>query len=144
MSVLRRTALVALPLIAAFPALRAQPRRGEPQLAIKGYDPVAYFTLGRPTKGDPAISHVWDGGRYQFSSDKHRQMFAAEPAKFAPQFSGHCAAGVSMGMKVEAQPEHWIISNGRLFLFSGAGEPDRMRADSSMARRADANWPKLR
>lgn len=140
---IRRRELLVLPIVVPF-AAHAQPRRDEPRLAIRGYDTVAYFTLSRPTKGDPGIGHVWDGGKYLFVSERHRQLFAADPAKYAPQFESYCTSGVTAGVKIEAEPEYWIISDGRLFLFSGAGGPDRMRADTSTAPRADENWPKLR
>lgn len=135
--------LLLLSSFVAMPAF-AQPKRDEPKLAIEGYDTVAYFTVGQPQKGNPSIAHFWDGRRYLFVNDQHRALFVANPEKYAPQFGGHCASGLSNGVKVEADPTNWIISDGRLFLFAGATGPERMRADPSMAGRAQAGWQKLR
>ena len=125
-------------------AVLAQASRSEVRTAIDGYDTVSYFTLGRPQRGNPAISHVWDGRRYFFASEQHRDLFARDPEKYAPQFAGHCAAGMSTGLKIEADPANWVISDGRLFLFAGAAGPDRMKKDPAMAARGDANWAKMR
>ena len=116
----------------------------EVKTAVKGYDVVAYFTLGKATKGDPAISHVWDGIRYLFSSVEHRRLFEGNPDKYAPQFNGHCSSALAEGAKIEADPEYWVLSDGRLFLFSGAGGPDMLRNDPSMASIAQENWARLR
>ena len=115
----------------------------EVKTAVKGYDVVAYFTLGKATKGDPAISHVWDGMRYLFSSVEHRRLFEGNPDKYAPQFNGHCSSALAEGAKIEADPEYWVLSDGRLFLFSGAGGPDMLRNDPSMASVAQENWARL-
>jgi YHS domain-containing protein len=116
----------------------------EVKTAVKGYDVVAYFTLGKATKGDPAISYVWDGMRYLFSSVEHRRLFEGNPDKYAPQFNGHCSSALAEGAKIEADPEYWVLSDGRLFLFSGAGGPDMLRNDPSMASIAQENWARLR
>ena len=115
----------------------------EVKTAVKGYDVVAYFTLRKATKGDPAISLVWDGMRYLFSSVEHRRLFEGNPDKYAPQFNGHCSSALAEGVKIEADPEYWVLSDGRLFLFSGAGGPDMLRNDPSMASVAQENWARL-
>jgi hypothetical protein len=99
----------------------------QPMVAIKGYDPVAYFTEGKPVKGDPTISHDWDEARYLFANARNRAMFAAAPEKYAPQFAGLCATGLSLGQKVEADPQAWKIVDGKLYLFSSI--PAREMAD---------------
>lgn len=86
--------------------------------AIDGYDPVAYFTEKRPVQGKPTISHDWDERRYLFSSAKHRELFAANPDRYEPQFGGLCAAGVSAGKKNKADPTVWRIIDGKLYVFS--------------------------
>ena len=111
--------------------------------AIGGYDTVAYFTEGKPMKGDPALSHVWDGQRYLFATERHRQLFAAQPDKYAPQFAGKCAAGLAGGYAVDADPEHFLISEGRLYLFEADRGAPKMKADPGLAGRADATWKSL-
>ena len=86
-------------------------------LAIKGYDPVAYFTLGRPVRGLPEIEHEWDEHRYRFSTMQHRDLFKADPTRYAPQFQNFCAMALSKGELVEADPENWLVSEGKLYIF---------------------------
>jgi YHS domain-containing protein len=139
MSVSRR-----LVLSAGATIVLAAPAFAEPKVAISGYDTVAYFTEGKPVKGDPAFSQIWDGQRFLFSTDKHRELFAANPDKFAPQFAGNCAAGLASGYKVEADPTHFLISDGRLYLFQGDRGTEKMKTDSQLPSRADATWRKLK
>lgn len=89
-------------------------------LAIKGYDPVAYFTDGKPTHGLPEIAYEWDEHRYKFSSDAHRQLFMADPVHYAPQFGNFCAMALASGEVVVANPENWLISDGKLYVFGKA------------------------
>jgi YHS domain-containing protein len=89
---------------------------GEP-LALQGYDPVAYFTDGKALRGTEKYQMSWDGVRYQFVTPEHRQAFRREPDKFAPQFAGSCAMGMAAGKRVEANPEAWLIMDGKLYVF---------------------------
>jgi hypothetical protein len=101
-----------------------------PRVVLKGYDPVAYFTQGKPVKGDARFNHNWDEGLYLFASAKHRDMFAADPERYAPQFGGYCTGSMSRGVKNEGHPEAWIISDGRLYVF---GSPDSQAAAKQRA-----------
>jgi hypothetical protein len=87
-------------------------------LAIKGYDPVAYFTIGVPTRGLPEIEHEWDEHRYRFSRLEHRELFKADPVRYAPQFGNFCAMALTKGDLDEANPESWLISDGKLYVFA--------------------------
>lgn len=89
-------------------------------LAIKGYDPVAYFTEGKPTPGVPEIEYEWDDRRYRFASAEHRELFKADPVRYAPQFGNYCAMALTKGEVVVANPENWLISDGRLYVFGKA------------------------
>jgi hypothetical protein len=88
-------------------------------LAIKGYDPVAYFTLGKAVAGSPSLEFEWDEHRYRFSRPEHREMFKATPERYAPQFTNVCAMALALGKIVEADPESWLISDGKLYVFGG-------------------------
>ena len=88
-----------------------------PRLVLKGHDPVAYFTDGKPVKGDAQYSYDWDEGRYHFASAKHRDMFAANPEKYAPQFGGYCTGSMARGVSNEGDPNGWIIRDGKLYVF---------------------------
>ncbi len=88
-----------------------------PPLAIKGFDPVAYFTVGRPVRGLPEIEFEWDEYRYRFSTPEHRALFKADPVRYAPQFANFCAMALTRGEVDEANPQYWLISQGKLYLF---------------------------
>ncbi len=112
-----------------------------PRLALKGYDPVAYFTEGRPIQGKPDYEYVWDEARYHFASGEHMSMFRGDPDRYAPQFAGSCASAMSFGLKIEANPENWLISDGRLFVFATKA-PASFPTDQVAA--ADRNWKLLK
>jgi YHS domain-containing protein len=100
-------------------AVPAFPCAAEPApLAIRGYDPVAYFTVGKPVPGLPDVEYEWDERRYRFARPEHRDLFKADPMRYAPQFANLCAMALSRGMIVEADPEHWLLSDGKLYLFA--------------------------
>jgi hypothetical protein len=123
------------------PALAAAQER----LAIKGYDPVAYFTEAKPTPGDPALEHVWQGARWRFASAANRAMFVSDPDRFAPQYAGYCAMGIAMGKKVEVDPDAWTIVDGKLYINYATkivGEWRNNQAENIA--KADVNWSKLR
>lgn len=93
--------------------------------AVSGYDVVAYFDLDQAPVGSPQLAAVpgdksitaeFEGATYAFSSAENRDRFLAEPAKFAPQYDGHCAYGVSKGGKVPGNPNLWRIVDGKLYL----------------------------
>ena len=90
------------------------------RVVLKGHDPVAYFTEGKPVKGDPKLSYDWDDGRYYFASAKHRDMFAADPERYAPQFGGYCTGSMARGVTNEGDPDGWVISDGKLYVFGAA------------------------
>ena len=85
-------------------------------LALHGYDPVAYFTAGKPQRGTDALVHVHEGAAYRFSSQANLDRFKADPARFAPQYGGFCAYGVSVGKKFDGDPRLWKIEDGKLYL----------------------------
>ena len=115
------------------------------RIALSGYDPVAYFTDGRPEMGSNAFWFAFDDAVYLFRSAEHRAMFAADPERYAPQYDGFCAAGVSKGYKTEPDPEAWVIANGKLYvLMLKERVPDFKRDTAAFVDKADANWPTLR
>jgi len=112
------------------------------QVALHGYDPVAYFTDKRPVLGKAEHQHEWDGAVYRFASAEHLQLFKANPDRYLPQYNSWCAASVAKGEKVRPNPEYWIVVDGKLYLFGKSIGPDLMRADPvAMKRKADSNWP---
>ena len=118
--------------------------KGSDGVALKGYDAVAYFTEGRPVMGTKEFQHEWQGARWQFSSGVNRDLFAADPGKYAPQYGGYCAFGVSEGHKAKVDPSVWKIVDGKLYLNYDAGVGNEWRKDiPGRITKADKNWPKL-
>ena len=119
----RRDALRGLGLLAAIGTLGVTPQSFAAErvpLAIKGYDPVAYFTDRKPVRGRPEFEYEWDEYVWRFSSAAHRELFKADPVRYAPQFGNFCAMALSMGQIVVANPENWLISDGKLYVFGKA------------------------
>jgi YHS domain-containing protein len=116
---------------------------GEPRVALKGYDPVAYFTDERATIGDPRFQYEWDGVVYRFASAQHLALFKADPDRYLPQYNNWCAASVAKAEKVYGNPEWWLVVDGRLYLFGRPIGPGLMSKDAGMKGRADENWPKV-
>lgn len=85
-------------------------------IAISGYDPVAYHTLAAPTPGDPDIRHTWHDAVWQFASVENRDLFITDPERYAPRFGGFCAGAMSFGRVGEIDPEIFVIIEGALFL----------------------------
>ncbi|WP_428685817.1 YHS domain-containing (seleno)protein [Reyranella sp.] len=132
--------------MAAAPLSFAQPRPAVAErLGLKGYDPVAYFTLGVATLGVADHELVWDGVRYRFANAWHRDLFRADPDKYAPQFGGQCAMNMANGNLRESDPTIWTISDGRLYVFASAAGSERFRQDSGTnATKASGNWQNLK
>lgn len=129
-------------------AVAAEPQpsvnKGADGVAIKGYDVVAYFTDGRPTPGKADYTHAWQDATWQFANAKHRDLFAADPEKYAPQFGGHCAMALTNNVVLEVDPEAWTITDGKLYLnFSMKGR-DMFREDlAGNIKKSEANWAKI-
>ena len=113
-------------------------------VAIKGYDPVAYFEDRKPVKGDAAYAYQWMGATWRFSSAAHREAFMKDPDRYAPQYGGFCAYGVSEGHTAPVDPEAWSIVGGKLYLNHDKKVREDWRKDTDgRIRKADQNWPKL-
>ena len=116
----------------------------ESNIAILGYDAVAYFTVGEPTPGSPQFEHVWHEARWQFASADHRDMFASDPDRFAPRYGGFCAGAMALGWRAPIDPEAWVIIDERLYLAFADDAIDEFaaNADERIAV-ADENWQEL-
>lgn len=98
---------------AAAPVAAVNADRG---VALKGYDPVAYFTTGRPEPGVEAYTITWRGATYRFATAEHRDRFAARPEAYAPQYGGYCAYAMSINQIADIDPARWAIVDGKLYL----------------------------
>jgi hypothetical protein len=135
--------LVGLPIVTSIAS--AQSVQPAPlRLVLKGYDPVAYFTDGKPVQGRPEYEATFDNGRYRFASAEHLALFNGDPDRYAPQYAGSCAAAIARGLKVEAEPQNWLIVDDKLFVFAGPGGVDKMRADpAGVIAKGRENWKSL-
>ena len=112
---------VALPFALPFTAQAAEEHFIVNGSAIGGYDPVAFHTAGKPMKGDAAITSIYQGVTWNFASTANRDLFAAEPAKYAPAFGGWCSVGASKGKKIDIDPNYFAVVDGQLYLNSSKG-----------------------
>ena len=116
----RRVALVALALAltagTASAAAHSVVNVSRGELALRGYDAVAYWTENRPVRGVVSFTHRWNGAEWRFSSAAHRDAFARDPARYAPRFGGYCAYAVSRGYTADGDPNAWRIVGGQLYL----------------------------
>jgi len=111
-------------------------------LMLLGHDPVAYFTLGKPMRGDPKLAARHDGVTYYFASEQHRQLFVADPQKYAPQYGAFCADGAAYGVKLGSDPTEFEIFQGRLFIFGDiVGHEFWKLRPAWDVEKGDAMWP---
>jgi YHS domain-containing protein len=132
-------------LLPVFAASQADPvNKNGSGVAIKGYDPVAYFTESKPVKGSPSFTHQWNGATWQFASAANRDEFKRSPEKYAPQYGGYCAYGVSQNHTAPIDPEAWTIIEGKLYLnYSQGVKKTWSSAIPKYLEQADKNWPAL-
>ncbi len=144
----RRSILALAALLASAPLaadLRSDDRKSPVsgrRLALRGYDPVAYFADGKPRLGSPEFSFAFDDSVYQFATAEHLTMFVADPEHYAPQYAGNCAIIMAKGaQKVESDPESWIIVDGKLFVFGDKSAVPQFEKDGrDLVARANGNW----
>jgi YHS domain-containing protein len=111
-------------------------------VAISGYDPVAYFTLGRPTQGSATFKTTYQGAEFRFANAANRAAFVANPARYAPQYGGYCAFAVSQGGTAGIDPTAWSIVDGKLYLNLNRAIQTRWQGDqANFIAAANRNWP---
>ena len=111
-------------------------------LAIDGYDPVAFYTDGKPLPGSPDFELSFGGAVWRFANAGNRAAFAARPDIYMPQFGGYDPVGIARGVAVAGNPGIWLISGRRLFLFYDRDHHDRFAADTErVIQAADRKWP---
>ncbi|MDA0268943.1 MAG: YHS domain-containing (seleno)protein [Cyanobacteria bacterium] len=116
----------------------------EAGIALKGADPVAYFTDGTYVQGEAAYSHDWNGATWHFASAENRDQFASDPDQFAPQYGGYCAWAVSQGKTAAIDPNAWDIVDGKLYLNYNQNVKDRWVEDiPGNIDKANQNWPQV-
>lgn len=142
----RRMILAVLAALAVGTAAAGAGERAHPEddIAIGGYDPVAYFTEGRPVRGSAEHAHEWQDRTWHFSTSEHLEAFAGEPRRYAPRYGGFCAGAMALGWRAPVDPEAFAIIDGRLYLaFHRDGIEDFEENAERDVPRADANWERL-
>ena len=110
--------------------------------AIRGYDAVAYFTVGKPTQGSDQFTASWQGATFKFASAANLELFKVDPAAYAPQYGGYCAFAVAKGATAGTVPDAWTIVEGKLYLNYSLAVQQRWRKDvPGHIKAADRNWP---
>ena len=114
-------------------------------LGAKGYDVVAYFRDGKPAVGTDRFTAEYGGVKWQFASRENRDLFAAEPARYAPQYGGFCSWGVAQGKLFDVDPVNgWKVVEGKLYLnFNGDINATFAKDAHAFIGKAERNWPAL-
>jgi YHS domain-containing protein len=148
MTVSRRALIAALLLIPVAgtivrPALAAEPEVFAPGgVAISGYDPVAYFTEGKPVMGKAGHALKWHGATWYFATAQTMEAFEMNPGAYAPQYGGYCAYAMSKGAVAPTVPEAFTVHDGRLYLNFSTEVRTIWSADvGGNVKKADQNWP---
>ena len=117
---------------------------GASRVALDGYDPVAFFTDGRPVNGSPSISSTDRGAIYFFATEEHKRLFMQDPAKYAPQYGGYCAFGVAINAHFPVDINTWQIRDNKLYLNLNPEILEQFNADlAGNIAKANRNWPGL-
>ncbi len=114
-------------------------------IAIHGYDPVAYFQLGKPTLGDSSFTAQYEGATFTFSTEANQSTFMSNPGHYAPAYGGWCSYGVRVGKKFDVDPNAWKIVDERLYLQLDQGTQLVWEKDlQTNIEVADRLWPNLK
>ena len=118
--------------------------RGD-EVMLLGYDPVAYFTAGKPTRGDKTITSTLPDRTYYFASSGNKRLFDADPAKYEPQYGAFCSSGAAFALKLGSDPTSWEIYQGRLFIFGDVLGHEAWKLDKDWnIKYADQVWPEIK
>jgi YHS domain-containing protein len=113
-------------------------------VAVEGFDPVAYFAQGEPVKGSKGFSTTYQGAEFRFSSQANLDAFLAMPADYAPQYGGYCSWAVSQGYTAKGDAQHWKIVDGKLYLNYNRSVQEKWEQDiEGFIESAEGNWPTL-
>lgn len=113
-------------------------------VAVEGYDAVAYFTQGEPTKGSKKFQTSYNGAEFRFASAGNLALFKADPAKYAPQFGGYCAWAVGQGYTAKGDASHWAIVDDKLYLNYNKKVQATWNEDrAGFIEKAETEWPSI-
>lgn len=111
------------------------------KIALQAYDPVAFFTDSKATKGSPFISAAHKGYTYFFASEEHKATFEKTPEKYLPAYGGYCAFGLSIGKLFPVEIDTWEIVDSRLVLQYNQDIKKKFSEDKAANfKKAEMNW----
>jgi YHS domain-containing protein len=127
---------------------KANHNTDDSKIALLGYSPVSYLDLGIAQKGVKEYKATFDGLNYYFTTKEQKNKFTESPEKYLPQYGGYCAFGVSVGAKFRADPNKFVVKDGKYFLFLYDLEVDAQQLwlagdHIKLVAKADDNWEKL-
>ncbi|MFQ5935037.1 MAG: YHS domain-containing (seleno)protein [Acidiferrobacterales bacterium] len=141
---MRKSLLLLIGLLVIAPAHAKPPVFETRHGAIRGYDPVAYFTKGKPVKGSQQYSLEWNGAKWYFASAENRDRFKVNPTQYAPQYGGYCAYAVANGYTATTDPNAWTLVDDKLYLNYSLGVRDKWSEDiPGNIVRGNKNWPSV-
>ena len=110
--------------------------------AVGGYDPVAYFTEGKPVEGSTDFTTEYQDADFLFATQANLDAFLAEPTKYAPQYGGYCAWAIAHGKTAKGNPKNWAIVDGKLYLNINTKYQKIWEANqAAFITQANAEWP---
>jgi YHS domain-containing protein len=113
--------------------------------AIRGYDAVAFHREQKAVQGNKVFSYDWSGATWQFASASNRDLFKADPGKYAPQYGGYCAYGTAEGHKAPTETETWTVRDGKLYFNYNKEVKDLwMKDQEGFIKKADKLWPTVK
>ncbi|MBC7929575.1 MAG: YHS domain protein [Rubrivivax sp.] len=114
------------------------------QLALRGYDPVAYFREGAAVEGRQEFESAWNGAKWRFKSAENRDEFARVPEAFAPQYGGYCSYAVGNGYTADGDPQAWKIVGGKLYVNYNTDVREMWEKDiAGLISKGDENWARF-
>ncbi len=113
-------------------------------LAVGGYDTVAYHSQKQAIVGNPAFRVSWKGAEWRFATAEARDQFVKDPDKYAPQFGGYCAFAVAYGSTAAGDPKLFTVVDGKVYLnLNESVQSTWQRDQANLIKRAEQNWPKV-
>ena len=113
--------------------------------ALRGYDPVAYFTEDKAIPGQPDFSVLWNDSEWLFSNIENRNKFVKNPEQYSPANGGYCTFGVVLGKKLDGDPEVWSLLNGYLYIFLNEEVKEKFFQDEvGNLQKVVENWPRIK
>lgn len=113
-------------------------------IAIKGYDTVAYFADKGAVKGDPKFEFLWNGAKWLFSNKENMEKFQKNPEVYAPQFGGYCSYSISQGKIVDSEPEVWKVVDDKLYLFNNQQAEEKWETEQKkLIEDGKQNWERF-